>query len=164
MAVVRFLCKIQMEIFCLSSSPGSSTVGATGAALLWAHCHYLPCNGCSHFPFVAIFFLSTGFPTQCQNLACQEHLHRLVTSKGIEFWMPSVICTQWISVGASHWALWWQLLVSHHPTPLLSDVSALSLRKITIFTSSCSLPFSSIRGIQAGKLIADLFFGYQFHC
>lgn len=141
MALIRFLCKRQMENFYLSSSPGSSTVGATGAALLWARCHCLPCNVCSHFPFAAICFLSTSFPTQGRNFGCQEHLHRLplgglgpklsvvrrTFSHCCNIWRNRALNAQWISAGARHWALQWQLLMSHHPTPLLSDVSVLFL-------------------------------------
>lgn len=184
MAVVRFLCGRQMEIFCLSISPGSSAVGAAGAALPWAHCHCLPCNVCSHFPFAAIFFLSTSSPTQCQNLDCQEHLHRLLLG-GLSPKLSVVRMTFSQSCNIQrNWALNAQCHLcsvdfsgskalsspvaaayeSPPHTPALRCLCSLSLRKITIFSRRCPLPFSSIRGIRAGKLIAEPFFRYQFHC
>lgn len=184
MALIRFLCKRQMENFYLSSSPGSSTVGATGAALLWARVHCLPCNVCSHFPFAAICFLSTSFPTQGRNFGCQEHLHRLPLG-GLGPKLSVVrrtfshccnirrnralnaqchLCSVDFSRSKALSSPVAAAYESPPHAPALRCLCSLPLRKITIFTSRCPLPFSSIRDIWAGKLIADPFFRYQFHC
>lgn len=180
MAVIRFLCKRQMENVYLSSSPGSSTVGATGTALLSS----LPPLQCMQpLPICRNFFLSTSFPTQCQNLVCQEHLHLLLLG-GLgpklsvlrrtfshccnmqRNWALNAQCHLCLDVSGSKALSSPVAAVYESPphTPALRCLCSLSLRKITIFTSRCPFPFSSIRDIQAGKLTADSFFRYQFHC
>lgn len=77
-------------------------------------------------------------------------------AEGMGLWMLDVICVQWFSVGARCWALQWQLLVTHRPTPLLSDnLWSLLIKKVTIFTSRCPLPLYSTTDVWGQELMAS---------